>query len=291
MKWHLNPLPTIYPATTKPSLQSTPSAPRRPPAPRGELDELQRFKELDKISSVDDIKEKISKSDIFRNFECRRDEKGISIYKITFDDSYIPCVYETIRIDNDLRVILFYGKKHVPLPKWLRKSSNCRLTSFSSLENLVTYIKNAIEARSLKSEVIEELLSVELMKKKGRPKYSSEIMRFALLLRTTSRSAYDFMKNFLPLPSDSVLSSLKRGNIDCVKALEVLLDRGEVDHDIALLIDEMHLQQSSQYDGGDLIGQNTDGELYKGILCYMVVSLKKCVPYILHSVPVTKLHL
>ena len=54
--WHTNPVPTIHPPTTKPSLQSTPSAPRRPPTSRGELDDLEKFKELDKISSVDIIK-------------------------------------------------------------------------------------------------------------------------------------------------------------------------------------------------------------------------------------------
>lgn len=74
-----------------------------------------------------------------------------------------------------------------------------------------------------------------------------------------------------------------------VKAFEVLLDKGEVDQNIVLLIDEMHLQQSSQYDGKD-DGQNVDGELYKGILCFMTISLKRSVPYVLHYVPVTKLN-
>lgn len=32
-------------------------------------------------------------------------------------------------------------------------------------------------------------------------------------------------------------------------AFEVLLDKGEVDRDVVLLIDEMHLQESRQYDG------------------------------------------
>ena len=59
---------------------------------------------------------------------------------------------------------------------------------------------------------------------------------------------------------------------------------------MVLLIDEMHLQQSSQYDGTDVVGQNIEGQLYKGILCFMIVSLKKSVPFVLHSVPVTKLN-
>ena len=104
--WHTNPVPTIHPPTTKPSLQSTPSAPRRPPTSRGELDDLEKFKELDKISSVNIIKEKLPKSDIFRNFECRRDEKGITIYKITFDDSYILSVNEIIGVITIIESLL-----------------------------------------------------------------------------------------------------------------------------------------------------------------------------------------
>ena len=47
---------------------------------------------------------------------------------------------------------------------------------------------------------------------------------------------------------------------------------------------------NSQYDGANIVGQNVDGEHYKGKNCFMIISLKKCVPYVLHSVPVTKLN-
>ena len=49
----------------------------------------QRFKELDSISSLEDVKEKILKS-IIRNFQYNQDEDRIRIYSIVFDVSHIP---------------------------------------------------------------------------------------------------------------------------------------------------------------------------------------------------------
>ena len=58
--------------------------------------------------------------------------------------------------------------------------------------------------------------------------------------------------------------------------------------DVALLLDEMHLQQQVQYDGQDIIGCDENLEIFKSILCFMVISLRKTVPYIIKAVPIVK---
>ena len=37
------------------------------------------------------------------------------------------------------------------------------------------------------------------------------------------------------------------------------------------MFDEMYLQKSEDFVGGQLYGANTDGELYKGVMCYMII--------------------
>ena len=40
---------------------------------------------------------------------------------------------------------------------------------------------------------------------------------------------------------------------------------GQISDDICLLLDEMYLQKSERYFGGELVGFDENGELYKGI--------------------------
>ena len=46
------------------------------------------------------------------------------------------------------------------------------------------------------------------------------------------------------------------------------------------MLDEMYLQQEVQYDGRELTGCDSNLQMYKSILCFMVVSLKQSTPYI-----------
>lgn len=116
---------------------------------------------LDRICSIDEIKHKITESQTLQNFQYSQDEDDITLYNIEFNTFHIPSVKESIGVDNILRVTLIYEKKSVPLPEWLRKSFRCKLSSFSSLENIVPYIKSVKEDRSLKSEIIEDFFSLE----------------------------------------------------------------------------------------------------------------------------------
>ena len=51
----------------------------------------------------------------------------------------------------------------------------------------------------------------------------------------------------------------------------------------------MYLQKCEEYCGGDTFGINDNGELYKGIMCFMIIGLKNNVPYIIKTVPETKI--
>ena len=50
-----------------------------------------------------------------------------------------------------------------------------------------------------------------------------------------------------------------------------------------MIFDEMYLQKSQEYFGGEMIGCDDEGELYKGIVCFMIVGLKETIPYEIKS--------
>ena len=41
------------------------------------------------------------------------------------------------------------------------------------------------------------------------------------------------------------------------------------------MADEMYLQQGTQFQGGEYVGANEDGKLYKGIVVFMINGIKK----------------
>ena len=47
-----------------------------------------------------------------------------------------------------------------------------------------------------------------------------------------------------------------------------------------LLIDEMYLQKSCQFLGGKSYAKDEHGEFYNGIVVFMVVGLRKSIPYL-----------
>ena len=55
--------------------------------------------------------------------------------------------------------------------------------------------------------------------------------------------------------------------------------------DIVLMFDEIYLQKEANYQGGDFIGADTDGTLYKGVVCFMIVGLKESVPIVIKAIP------
>ena len=51
----------------------------------------------------------------------------------------------------------------------------------------------------------------------------------------------------------------------------------------------MYLQKSQEYCGGELIGCDEDGNLFKGLVGFMIVGLQKSTPYVIKSIPETKI--
>ena len=98
------------------------------------------------------------------------------------------------------------------------------------------------------------------------------------------------MQRFLPLPSYSLLYKLKSHPIDTCKGLQSLRENSFFSNDTVLLLDEMYLQQEVQYDGRELTGCDSNLQMYKSILCFMVVSLKQSTPYIIKAIPLTKIN-
>ena len=246
----LNPIPTIqeYSESTPPSVLPTPSPPtRKPPLKRRrpndpEEDELRKFLEFDRIHKFEDIKENHAPN----GFIFKQKTDHVVFYEQIDDALGIPSVGASIRIDRNLHVKLFHQGNPVPHPEWFRKKNNsdCTLTSRGQLINFVAYIKSFV-----KPSILDELQKIRNINPKGRPPFSAEVMRFAIRLRYTSKQAYDALLEEFPLPSKSLIQKLCVGGKDSMKAVKLLLEKGEIDSDIVLLLDEMHLQKEESYQG------------------------------------------
>ena len=99
--------------------------------------------------------------------------------------------------------------------------------------------------------------------------------------------SYKLQLDEFPLPSISLLNTIKEGNIDALKAAKLLLENSSISKDIVVLFDEMYLQKCVEYCGGDLFRSNINNELYKSIVSFMIIGLKKNVPYVVKTPPVT----
>ena len=133
--------------------------------------------------------------------------------------------------------------------------------------------------------IMEELEQRKHMQPKGRPPYSAAVIRYALLLRYTSAQVYRQLLKEFPLPSFSLLSKIQRGGIDSVKALKCLREKGKISEDLVLMADEMYLQKASEWEGGEYIGEDENGVMYKGVVTFMVVGVKTNTPYVIKASP------
>ena len=58
--------------------------------------------------------------------------------------------------------------------------------------------------------------------------------------------------------------------------------------DCILIIDEMYLQKSAQYQSGENEGVDKEGRLYKGTVAFMVVGFKLSIPFVVQTIPEVK---
>ena len=57
-----------------------------------------------------------------------------------------------------------------------------------------------------------------------------------------------------------------------------------------MLFDEIYLLKREEYVVGDLVGCNSEGELCKGLVCFMMAGLKNSIPYVIKSSPETRIN-
>ena len=80
------------------------------------------------------------------------------------------------------------------------------------------------------------------------------------------------------LPSLSLLHKISLGTINAVKCAQTLRNDGTTSNNVYLMFDKMYLQKYEEYFGkyfgGDFMGHNSEGELCKGLVCFMIIGLK-----------------
>ena len=74
---------------------------------------------------------------------------------------------------------------------------------------------------------------------------------------------------------------LSKSGIEPIKALKLMMETGKVSADCVILVDELYLQKGVQY--------HDDGNLYSGIVVFMVVSLKESIPFVVKAYPEFKI--
>ena len=283
---HLNPVPTINPAGVydeKPSCVPSTSQQRKPPKQRNlQEEQYPEYKKQFKVESFSEVDESLL-AFLDNGYQCDKYENHVVFYKIVTNELSIPQVTESIRIDSNLHVQLFYKGLPVPLPIWFCKGSECKFCYKDMLTNFSSHIR--IESERC-SDVLEELLQLNFKKS---PIYSANLIRYSLLLRYSSLPVYKILQEEFKLPSLSLLRKITTGKIDAVKSAKILRENGNISEDVILMFDEMFLQKCEEYVGGETIGADETGELYNGVVSFMVVGLRSNVPYVIKAVPEKKI--
>ena len=79
-------------------------------------------------------------------------------------------------------------------------------------------------------------------------------------------------------------NKIQQGGVDALKALKIVHE-GSPFCECILMIDEMYLQKSSQYQSGEYVGVDEDGNLYKRIVAFMVVGIKLSILFVVQAIP------
>ena len=51
------------------------------------------------------------------------------------------------------------------------------------------------------------------------------------------------------------------------------------------MIDEIYLQKSAQFQSGEYVGVDEEGNLYPGLVAFTVVGLKQSLPFVVETIP------
>ena len=267
LNMHLNPIPTSR------ICYKNSSSTRKPPKSRlVEEDELQKFRAEDTIEDFSSVNESLLKC-----FNVQKNSEKVTFYRLETKDDGVPEVTECIVVDSHVR--LFFRGSSVPLPSWFRKGRNTKLTSKAMLQNLSNHIRKETEESS---KILDELLKLRYLK---RPIYSANLLRFSLMSRYTSLPAYKLMAKEFNLPCVSTLQKMVSGKLDVSAVAKALKESGSISTDVIVIFDEIYLQKCEEYFGGETFGVDENGEIFKGMLCFMLVGLKSNTPFIIKCVP------
>ena len=58
------------------------------------------------------------------------------------------------------------------------------------------------------------------------------------------------------------MNKIQQGGADSLKALKVLLKKGGILADLILMVDEMCLHKAAEYQAGEYVGADEEGNLY-----------------------------
>ena len=138
------------------------------------------------------------------------------------------------------------------------------------MQNFPNYIKLEGERTFI---ILEELKELKFKKKSI---FSSNVIRYSLLLRYAFLQTYRLLMREFPFSSLSLLKKITEGQLDAVKCPKSLKSQG-------VMFDEMYVQKCEEYCGGEIISANRNNELYKRLLSFTIVGLNENVPYIIKS--------
>ena len=83
----------------------------------------------------------------------------------------------------------------------------------------------------------------------------------------------------------SLLHKTASSNVGTAALTTAFKQQGRISEDVTLILDEIYLQKSAEYIGGNTFRTNEDGDFYKGMLCFMIVGLKNSIPCVIKSAP------
>ena len=153
------------------------------------------------------------------------------------------------------------------------------LEKVSYLQNFPAYIRNRA------NEHLDELNQRSFYKPHGRPQYLASMIWYALHLRYTSLQANRLLLEKFVMLSLPLIIKIQQGAVDALKALKTVHEKGSFSCDCILMIDEMYLQKSAQYQLGEYVGVDEEGNLYKGTVTFMVVGFKLSIPFVVQAIP------
>ena len=189
---------------------------------------MKLFEQQDKIKSFEDIDSTLTPP----GYTFQKYDDHVVFYHFEINVLNVPKVTDCVRVNQDLHVKLFY--KSSPLPQRFRHGRDCRLTRKSMMQNFPNYIK--LEGQQTFS-ILEEL------KFKKKRIFSSNVIRYSLLLRYTSLQTYRLLIKEFPFPSLSLLKNITEGQLDAVKCAKSLKSQRVISKDEVLMFDEMYLQK------------------------------------------------